>query len=129
VKLVIIVGDGMADEPLPMLGGKTPLEYANTPNMDVLAREGAVGQFYAIGLDIKVDSDAAHLAMLGQDVNTASSNRGAYEALGAGFALGPNDLGFRVNFATVDDEFTLLDGRAGRIKDEAKQLERPVTRR
>ncbi|MGZ4922078.1 MAG: 2,3-bisphosphoglycerate-independent phosphoglycerate mutase [Halobacteriota archaeon] len=126
VKLIIIVGDGMADEPLPMLGGKTPLEYANTPNMDVLAREGAVGQFCAIGPDIKVDSDAAHLAMLGQDVNAASSNRGAYEALGAGFALGPHDLGFRVNFATIDDEFTLLDGRAGRIKDEAKQLERAV---
>ncbi len=116
----------MADEPLPMLGGETPLEYANTPNMDVLAREGAVGQFYAIGPDIKVDSDAAHLAMLGQDVNTASSNRGAYEALGAGFALRPHDLGFRVNFATIDDEFILLDGRAGRIKDEAKQLERAV---
>ncbi len=116
----------MADDPLPTLGGETPLEYAETPNMDLLARDGAVGQFYAVGPDVKVDSDAAHLAMLGQAVDIASSNRGAYEALGAGFTLGPHDLGFRVNFATIDDEFTLLDGRAGRIKAEAKQLERAV---
>lgn len=116
----------MADDPLPTLGGKTPLEYAQTPNMDLLARDGTVGQFYAVGPDIKVDSDAAHLAMLGQAVDIASSNRGAYEALGAGFTLGPRDLGFRVNFATIDDEFTLVDGRAGRIKGEAKQLESAV---
>ncbi|MGZ4904995.1 MAG: 2,3-bisphosphoglycerate-independent phosphoglycerate mutase [Halobacteriota archaeon] len=126
MKLIIIVGDGMADDPLPMLGGKTPLEYAQTPNMDLLARDGAMGQFYAVEPGAKVDSDAAHLAMLGQAVDIASSNRGAYEALGAGFTLEPHDLGFRVNFATIDDEFTLIDGRAGRIKSEAKQLERAV---
>ncbi|MDD1721199.1 MAG: 2,3-bisphosphoglycerate-independent phosphoglycerate mutase, partial [Euryarchaeota archaeon] len=117
---------GMADDPLPVLGGKTPLEYAHTPNMDLLAHDGAVGQFYAVEPGIKVDSDAAHLAMLGQQVDVASSNRGAYEALGAGFTLGPHDLGFRVNFATINDGFTLIDGRAGRIKGEAKQLERAV---
>ncbi len=116
----------MADEPLPALEGKTPLEYASTPNMDHVAHDGAVGQFYAVKPDVKVDSDAAHLAMLGQSVDIASSNRGAYEALGAGFTLGPHDLGFRVNFATIDDEFTLLDGRAGRIKSEAKQLAEAV---
>ncbi len=116
----------MADEPLPTLGGKTPLEYAQTPNMDRLAHDGAMGQIYAVGPGVKVDSDAAHLAMLGQPVDIASSNRGAYEALGAGFTLGPHDLGFRVNFATIDGEFTLLDGRAGRIKGEAKQLEEAV---
>ncbi len=123
MKLIIIVGDGMADDPLPMLGGKTPLEYADTPNMDFMARNGAVGQFYAVGPGVKIDSDAAHLAMLGQAVDIASSNRGAYESLGAGFSLGPHDLGFRVNFATIDDDFMLIDGRAGRIKSEAKQLE------
>jgi 2,3-bisphosphoglycerate-independent phosphoglycerate mutase len=126
VKLIIIIGDGMADEPLNALKGKTPLEFAQTPHMDEVARSGSVGQFYAIKPGIKVDSDAAHLVMLGQDVNLDSSNRGAYESLGAGFALGPADVGFRVNFATVDDQFVLVDGRAGRIKGEAKALEDTV---
>ena len=70
VKLIIIVGDGMADEPLGALQGQTPLEYAQTPHMDDVVRSGSIGQFYAIEPGVKVDSDAAHLAMLGQDVNT-----------------------------------------------------------
>jgi 2,3-bisphosphoglycerate-independent phosphoglycerate mutase len=126
VKLIIIIGDGMADEPLNALQGKTPLEYAQTPHLDAVARSGSTGQFYAIKPGIKVDSDAAHLAMLGQDVDISSSNRGAYEVLGAGLALGPTDVGFRVNFATIDDQFVLIDGRAGRIKSEAKELEDAV---
>jgi 2,3-bisphosphoglycerate-independent phosphoglycerate mutase len=126
VKLIIIIGDGMADEPLDALKGKTPLEHAQIPHMDEVARSGSVGQFYAIKPGIKVDSDAAHLVMLGQEVNLASSNRGAYESLGAGFALSPTDVGFRVNFATVNDNFELVDGRAGRIKGEAKELEDAV---
>jgi len=116
----------MADEPLDALKGKTPLEYAQTSHMDEVARYGSVGQFYAIKPGIKIDSDAAHLVMLGQEVNLASSNRGAYESLGAGFDLGPTDVAFRVNFATVDDQFVLVDGRAGRIKGEAKELEGTV---
>lgn len=123
VKTIVIIGDGMADEPLEELGGKTPLEYARTPNMDLLAEHGANGEFYAIGPGIIVDSDTAHLALLGQDIDLSHSNRGAYESLGAGLDLNPDDIGFRVNFATIDDEFTLVDGRAGRIKSEAKQLE------
>jgi 2,3-bisphosphoglycerate-independent phosphoglycerate mutase len=126
VKLIIIIGDGMADEPLNALQGKTPLEYAQTPHLDAVARSGSTGQFYAIKPGVKVDSDAAHLAMLGQDVDLSSSNRGAYEALGAGLALGPTDVGFRVNFATIDDQFVLIDGRAGRIRSEAKELEEAV---
>jgi len=126
VKLIIIVGDGMADEPLEALQGQTPLEFAQTPHIDDMVRSGSIGQFYAIKPGIKVDSDAAHLAMLGQDVNLSFSNRGAYEALGAGLALGPADVGFRVNFATIDNQFVLLDGRAGRIRDEAKELEHAV---
>ena len=116
----------MADEPLDALKGKTPLEYAQTPHMDEVARSGSVGQFYAIKPGIKVDSDAAHLVMLGQEVDLTSSNRGAYESLGAGFALSPTDVGFRVNFATVNDQFLLVDGRAGRIRGEAKELEDTV---
>ncbi|MGZ5561009.1 MAG: 2,3-bisphosphoglycerate-independent phosphoglycerate mutase [Halobacteriota archaeon] len=126
MKLIVIVGDGMADEPLDALKGKTPLEYAQTPHMDEVARSGSVGQFYAIKPGIKIDSDAAHLVMLGQEVDLASSNRGAYESLGAGFALSPTDVGFRVNFATVNDQFLLVDGRAGRIREEAKELEDTV---
>lgn len=126
VKLIIIVGDGMADEPLAALHGKTPLEYAQTPCMDEVARSGSLGQFYAIKPGVKVDSDVAHLAMLGQSVNGSTSNRGAYEALGAGLVLGPTDIGFRVNFATIDDRFVLIDGRAGRIRGEAKELEDAV---
>jgi 2,3-bisphosphoglycerate-independent phosphoglycerate mutase len=126
VKTIVIIGDGMADEPLEELGGKTPLEYANIPNMDLLANHGANGEFYAIQAGITVDSDAAHLALLGQDVDLSYSNRGAYESLGAGLNLGPGDIGFRVNFATINNDFTLVDGRAGRIKSEAKQLEEAI---
>jgi len=123
VKTIIIIGDGMADEPLKELCGKTPLEYAHTPNMDLLAKYGANGEFYAIKPGITVDSDAAHLAILGQHVDLSHSNRGAYEALGASLNPSPSDIGFRVNFATINDEYILIDGRAGRIKNEAKQLE------
>ena len=123
MKTIIIIGDGMADEPLKELCGKTPLECANTPNMDLLAKYGANGEFYAIKPGICVDSDAAHLAILGQHVDLSHSNRGAYESLGAGLNPGPADIGFRVNFATINDEYILIDGRAGRIKSEAKQLE------
>ncbi len=126
VKLIVIIADGMADEPLAALHGKTPLEYAQTPCMDEIARSGSLGQFYAIKPGVKVDSDVAHLVMLGQNVTRSTSNRGAYEALGAGLALGPADVGFRVNFATVDDRFVLIDGRAGRIRSEAKELEDAV---
>jgi 2,3-bisphosphoglycerate-independent phosphoglycerate mutase len=126
VKLIVIVADGMADEPLAVLHGKTPLEYAQTPYMDQIARSGSLGQFYATKPGVKVDSDVAHLAMLGQNVTQSASNRGAYEALGAGFDLGAADIGFRVNFATIDDRFVLIDGRAGRIRGEAKELEEAV---
>ena len=59
VKTIVIIGDGMADEPLDELGGKTPLEYASIPNMDLLAKYGANGEFYAIQPGITVDSDTA----------------------------------------------------------------------
>lgn len=126
MKLIIVIGDGMADEPLEALHGQTPLAYAQTPHLDEIVRLGSIGQFYAIQQGIQVDSDAAHLAMLGQQVDLSSSNRGAYEVLGAGLTLNSSDVGFRVNFATIDREFLLVDGRAGRIRDEAKELENAV---
>src|SRR3989442_14838789 len=95
----------MADRPLIDHDYKTPLEYANTPNMDRLAKAGTVGQMDPIGPGIRPGSDVANLALLGYDPYRYYSGRGALEAIGAGIDLRDGDGAFRCNFATVDDVF------------------------
>jgi len=65
MKYMVILGDGMADEPLVQLGGKTPLEYAKTPNMDGMARNGACGMLRTIPDDFEAGSDIANMSILG----------------------------------------------------------------
>src|SRR5947199_2898487 len=116
----------MADRPLIDHDYKTPLEYANTTNMDRLAKGGLVGQLDPISPGVRPGSDVANLALLGYDPARFYTGRGALEALGAGIDLGPNDIAFRANFATVDDDFRVLDRRAGRIKKGASKLAKVV---
>ncbi|HEX4919121.1 MAG TPA: phosphoglycerate mutase, partial [Candidatus Bathyarchaeia archaeon] len=126
-RAVMIVVDGMGDRPLIDHDYKTPLEYANTPNMDRLAKGGLVGSLDPISPGVRPGSDVANLALLGYDPSKYYTGRGALEALGAGIDLGPNDIAFRVNFATVDDDFRVEDRRAGRIRKGASKLAKSVS--
>jgi 2,3-bisphosphoglycerate-independent phosphoglycerate mutase len=122
MRCILIVGDGMADRPLQELDFKTPLEAANTTNMNSLASLGASGLLDSIAPGIVPGSDAANLALLGYDPWLVCGGRGPFEAAGVGLELKRGDLAFRCNFSTVTDTLALVDERAGRIGDEAKTL-------
>jgi len=118
-KILLIVIDGLSDDKIVQLGGKTPLEAARKPNLDFLAKNGICGLikpflFFSKKLP---DSDTSHLALLGFDPAKYYLGRGVYEALGLGMKLEKGDVAFRVNFATVDKNLKIIDRRAGRIKD------------
>jgi len=117
LKALLIIGDGMADRPLKELGWKTPLEVARKPSMDHLASAGVCGIMDPIAPGIPPGSDTATLALLGYDAFKVYSGRGAFEALGWGIKVSEGDVCFRCNFATVDENLTVLDRRAGRIAD------------
>ena len=117
----------MGDRPLIDHDYKTPLEYANTPNMDRLAKGGLVGSLDPISPGVRPGSDVANLALLGYDPSKYYTGRGPLEALGAGIDLRPDDVAFRVNFATVDDDFRVEDRRAGRIRKGASKLAKSVS--
>ena len=125
-RAVLLLVDGMADRPLIDHDYKTPLEYANTPNMDRLAKAGLLGQMDPISPGIRPGSDVANLAILGYDPARYYTGRGALEAMGAGLTLSPNDVAFRCNFATVDDDFRVEDRRAGRIRRGTAKLAKAV---
>src|SRR5437899_12073819 len=105
----------MADRPLIDHDYKTPLEYANTPNMDRLAKGGLVGQLDPISPGIRAGSDVANLALLGYDPAKYYTGRGALEAMAAGIKLRAGDVAFRCNFATCDDDFRVDARRTVRI--------------
>ena len=116
MKAAIIVCDGMADRPIKELDGKTPLEAANTPNMDELAKRGISGIADPIYPGIRPGSDTSHLAILGYDPFKTYTGRGPLEAVGMGIKLEEGDVVFRCNFATIDGD-VVTDRRAGRIKE------------
>ncbi len=116
-KIILIVIDGLADEPIPQFKGKTPLEAAKTPNLDFLAKNGICGQVIPwIEKGKLPTSEDTHLAIFGYDPKKSNPGRGVLEALGINFKLRKNDICFRGNFATVDDDLTIIDRRAGRIE-------------
>jgi len=114
MKCILILGDGMADEPIPQLGGKTPLEYAQTPNMDRMAREGGCGMLHTIPDGFEPGSDIANMAILGYAPERYYTGRGPLEALSMGVNLAPTDIAYRCNIVTVKDE-TMTDFSAGHI--------------
>lgn len=121
-KVIVLIGDGMADRPHPALGGKTPIEAAHTPHMDRLATEGETGLMDLIAPGVRVGSDTGHLALLGYDPYAVYTGRGPFEALGVGMEVRVGDIAFRCNFSTVDDNMVVLDRRAGRITEGTDQL-------
>ncbi len=122
MKCMMLVLDGAADRPLKELGGKTPLEVADTPNLAVLASRGINGMLDPISPGRRVGSDTTHLALLGYDPESVYSGRGPFEALGIGLNLEEGDIALRCNFATIDDKGSLIDRRAGRISEGNSEL-------
>lgn len=114
--------DGMADRPLEDLGFKTPLEGADTPNMDKLAETGICGIMDTIKPGIRPGSDTAHISILGYDPYVVYTGRGPFEAAGVGVDVLEGDIAFRCNFSTANDEGIILDRRAGRIRERTEEL-------
>ena len=122
MKYLVILGDGMADEPLEELGGKTPLEYAEIPNMDTIAREGACGMLRTIPDLCDPGSDVANLSILGYDPVVYYTGRGPLEAVSMGVSLSNDDIAYRCNLVTVIDE-VMTDFSAGHISStEGREL-------
>ncbi|EDS77542.1 2,3-bisphosphoglycerate-independent phosphoglycerate mutase [Clostridium botulinum C str. Eklund] len=119
---VLIILDGLGDRPNPELKGLTPLESAETPNLDYLASRGMCGNVYPIAPGIRVGTDVGHLHIFGYDSNKVYSGRGPLEAYSAGIKLMPGDVAFRGNFGTIDEDYTVIDRRAGRIRKGTKKL-------
>ena len=117
MKYIVICGDGMADEPIAELGGKTPLEFAKTPNMDRIAREGASGLLRTIPDNFEAGSDIANMSILGYAPERYYTGRGPLEALSMGIDLAPGDVAYRCNLVTVEDN-TMVDFSAGHISSE-----------
>jgi len=113
-KFVVILGDGMADEPLGELGGKTPLEFAETPNMDRIAREGRCGMLRTIPPGCEAGSDIANLSILGYDPRTCYTGRGPLEAASMGIDLAESEMAYRCNLVTIRDGI-MADFSAGHI--------------
>ena len=128
MKYVILLGDGMADLPLPALGGKTPLEAAVKPHMDAVAQRGVTGMVRTIPPGMPPGSDAANMSVMGFAPARYYSGRSPLEAVAMGISLGPDDVTYRTNLVTLTEapalrERTMLDGAAGEISSaEAREM-------
>ena len=103
MKHIIILGDGMADHPVVRLGGKTLLQYADTPYMDLLARKGKTGRLMTIPDGFHPGSEVANTSILGYDLNKVYEGRGPLEAASIGYNMSPEDLALRCNLITLSD--------------------------
>lgn len=122
MKALFIIIDGVSDRPNPELDGKTPMQYAETPNLDKLAALSITGLHDPIAPGVVPGSDTAHLALFGVDPLVAYTGRGPFEAAGIGMDVKAGDVAFRANFATVDENRIIVSRRAGRIKEGTHEL-------
>jgi len=122
-RLLYVCLDGLGDDPVPELDGRTPLEAADTPNLDSLVARGRAGTVVTVGPGIAPESDIAVFAILGYDPREEHPGRGVVEAVGTGMDFRDGDLAYRVNFATADWP-SIVDRRVGRdlSSDEAHAL-------
>lgn len=104
MKYVVILGDGMADEPISQLGNKTPLDYARTPAMDVLARRSEIGMVQTIPEGMSPGSDTANLSVMGYDPRKYYTGRSPLEALSIGVPMEAEDVALRCNLVTLTEE-------------------------
>lgn len=128
MKYALILGDGMADYPIPALNGKTPLAVADKPYMNLLAETGEIGLVKTVPDGYKPGSDVANLGALGYDATKCYTGRSPLEALSIGIDMKSDDVAVRTNLVTLGDEAdfadkTMVDYSAGEITtDEAREL-------
>lgn len=123
MKRIIILGDGMADHPINRLGGKTPLEAANTPNMDYIARNGRCGLFKTLEDDVPTGSEAANLCVMGYDPRTVLEGRGVLEAASMEVDIKDSDMAMRCNLICLTEDGRIKNHSAGHISsEEARQI-------
>lgn len=127
MKYIVILGDGMADIPMPELGNKTPLQCANKPNMDSLAKRGEVGLVNTIPKGMPPGSDVANLSTMGFDPRLYYTGRSPLEAVSMGIKLADNDVTLRCNLVTLSDDEDykhkiLLDYSADEISSEEARI-------
>lgn len=122
MKHIIILGDGMADHAVDRLGGKTLLEYANTPNMDYLARIGRTGRLLTVPDGFLPGSEVANATILGYDMNRVYEGRGPLEAASIGYDMQPDDLALRCNIICLADQ-KIKNHHGGHLTtDESQEL-------
>ena len=121
MKRIIILGDGMADEPIAALGGKTPLQAAHKPTIDKLAQLGKNGVFSTVPDGFKPGSEIANMTVLGYDVRTEFEGRGSLEAASIGLAIQPGEMAMRCNIICVQDQ-KIKNHSAGHISNEEAKI-------
>ncbi|BDQ31362.1 MAG: 2,3-bisphosphoglycerate-independent phosphoglycerate mutase [Nitrosopumilus sp.] len=129
IHMIYVLLDGVGDLPHPDLQGKTPLEAANTPILDKIARNGCIGEVISVGKGIAPESDIAVFNMLGYKFNHAEyAGRGVIEAIGIGIDFKNGDLALRGNYSTLNDEQVIIDRRAGRNieKEDAEGIAKEI---
>ncbi len=128
MKYLVVLGDGMADYKIDSLGGKTPLEYAKKPNIDMLAKKSQIGLVKTVPAGMKPGSDVANLSVIGYAPEQYYSGRSPLEALSIGVDMQDGDVAVRTNLVTLSGEEeiakkTMVDYSAGEISTkEAKEL-------
>ncbi len=123
MKIYMILLDGAADRKIKRLGNKTPLQVANTPALDILAKRGKQALVTVIDETIIPESDSGSMALLSYDPKIYYPGRGTLEGLGTGFVLeGYHYVAFRINFASYDEKRQTLDRRTARGLKEELQI-------
>jgi 2,3-bisphosphoglycerate-independent phosphoglycerate mutase len=122
-RLLYVCLDGLGDDPIPQLGNRTPLEAADTPFLDSLARSGRTGTVITVAPGVAPESDIGVFGILGYDPSEEHPGRGVLEAIGSGMEFRDGDLAYRINFATAEGR-EILDRRVGRdlSSEEAEAL-------
>ena len=122
MKHIIILGDGMADHPVERLGGKTLLQVADKPMMDLLAQKGRTGRLITVPEGFPPGSEVANAAILGYDLNKVYEGRGPLEAASIGYQLADDDLALRCNIITLEDDRIITHNGGNLQTDDARQL-------
>jgi 2,3-bisphosphoglycerate-independent phosphoglycerate mutase len=121
MKYIIVLGDGMADEPIESLGNLTPLQYASTPAMDLLARKGNTGLLHTIPKGMRPGSEVANLSVLGYDPVKVLEGRGALEAASMGIDILPGEMVMRCNLICIENG-KIKNHSAGHISSEEAEV-------
>ncbi|MDR0524222.1 MAG: 2,3-bisphosphoglycerate-independent phosphoglycerate mutase [Candidatus Methanoplasma sp.] len=122
-RILIVVMDGLGDRGCEELGGLTPLQATETPNLDWFTKHGTAGTCDTVAPGVRPGSDTSHLSILGYDPLREYTGRGPFEAAGIGLIGRPGDVAFRCNFSTCDDSLRITDRRAGRVdKPDTEEL-------